>query len=1040
VTITHPVVDSQGNPINGVTRTPAIAEAVVDPVTGRVTAINVTNGGSYEGEPIVTIAPPPDPAGTTATAFAVTFVTPNLPDNSMGMETFMDTPVVNGTVYPYLEVDPQAYRFRILNAANDRFWNLQLHEATSIISSITVTEGGSGYTRPPSVVITDAGGTGAGAVATSTIDPVTGAVTGVDLLVVGSGYTNPTVTFVGGGGIGATATANVYSDPTEVGMVPFTGFQPDGNLWPEGWPTPDWRDGGIPDPRNLGPEMIQIGTEGGFLPTPVVFDNTPIGWDRDPKSATLGNVLEHNLFMGCAERADIIVDFSQYAGKTLIVYNDAPAAVPARDPRYDYYSVNGDETETGGSVPTLPGYGPNTRTIMQIRVKPADPLNPPQPYDLAALQDAFTTTADHESVFVQSQEPIIVPQADYNSAYGLSGVGADTFPSLTMAYERIQDLSLTFRPLDLTTPAVADLAPNAVTIENQNKAIIEEWNTDWGRMEGFLGVEMKYTNSTNQTSLWFRMQDPVTEIMTDTGDVMTFLDAAPDGTEIWKVTHNGVDTHPIHFHLFNVQVINRVDWGGVVKPPEPNELGWKETLRMNPLEDCIVAMRPSVPKLEFGVPDSVRLLDPAMPEGSTMGFVPFDGNGNPTTTVNEYYNFGWEYMWHCHILSHEEMDMMRPIQVNVARELATAPVLDAVFDGAQIGLTWTDATPVGDPNTLGNPKNEVGFRIERSPLDAGGQPGVYLPIGTAPANSTGFIDDTFDPLLSHAYRVVVFNAAGEAMSNVQIVDLIAPTVTIDQAAGQADPTGAGPILFTVVFSEEVTGFDATDVILSGSALPTTAVVSTTDNIAFAVEVSGMSQDGTVVASVGAGAANDLAGNPSEASTSTDNSVSIARILEGTPGDDVFQFIADPSGSWTARVNGVKYSFGPESKAVVFNGGYDVARLWGSLGNDTCKGDPSNVNLYGLGYYIRAGYFDEVHANAVSGTDDRAYLFDSDAADALFARADSDPNLARVTFGGAGNKIEVALFDYVKADGSKGGGNTKDRLDPLNFLLDDINWL
>ena len=56
-------------------------------------------------------------------------------------------------------------------------------------------------------------------------------------------------------------------------------------------------------------------------------------------------------------------------------------------------------------------------------------------------------------------------------------------------------------------------------------------------------------------------------------------------TQIWKVTHNGVDTHAIHVHLFNVQLINRVGWDGAIRPPDPNELGWKETVRMNPLED-----------------------------------------------------------------------------------------------------------------------------------------------------------------------------------------------------------------------------------------------------------------------------------------------------------------------------------------------------------------------------------------------------------------------------------------------------------------------
>ncbi len=43
----------------------------------------------------------------------------------------MDTPLVNGTAYPYLKVQPKAYRFRILNASNDRTLNLQLYYAKS---------------------------------------------------------------------------------------------------------------------------------------------------------------------------------------------------------------------------------------------------------------------------------------------------------------------------------------------------------------------------------------------------------------------------------------------------------------------------------------------------------------------------------------------------------------------------------------------------------------------------------------------------------------------------------------------------------------------------------------------------------------------------------------------------------------------------------------------------------------------------------------------------------------------------------------------
>ena len=42
---------------------------------------------------------------------------------------YNDTPIVNGTAYPVLEVEPKSYRLRILNAANDRFFNLQMYVA-----------------------------------------------------------------------------------------------------------------------------------------------------------------------------------------------------------------------------------------------------------------------------------------------------------------------------------------------------------------------------------------------------------------------------------------------------------------------------------------------------------------------------------------------------------------------------------------------------------------------------------------------------------------------------------------------------------------------------------------------------------------------------------------------------------------------------------------------------------------------------------------------------------------------------------------------
>ncbi len=295
---------------------------------------------------------------------------PGVPHPSMPGESFFDTAVVNGVAFPYMEVEPKPYRFRILNGANDRFWNLQLYEATAgIVSGFTVTAPGTGYTQDTTTVQITGGG-GHGATADAVVDDATGQVTGITIATVGSGYTSvPTVNIVSSGaGAGATATAAIHTAPTEVGMVPAA----TGTGLPANWPK-DGREGGVPDPALKGPNWIQIGTEAGFLPKPAVIPTQPVTWVTDPTVFNAGNVDQHSLLLGCAERADVIVDFSQYAGKTLIVYNDAPAAFPALDPHYDYYTGAPDLTDIGGHPGTQAGLGPNVRTVMQIRVADTTP-------------------------------------------------------------------------------------------------------------------------------------------------------------------------------------------------------------------------------------------------------------------------------------------------------------------------------------------------------------------------------------------------------------------------------------------------------------------------------------------------------------------------------------------------------------------------------------------------------------------------------------------------------------------------------------------
>ena len=101
-------------------------------------------------------------------------------------------------------------------------------------------------------------------------------------------------------------------------------------------------------------------------------------------------------------------------------------------------------------------------------------------------------------------------------------------------------------------------------------------------------------------------------------------------------------------------------------------------------------------------------------------------------------------------------------------------------------------------------------------------------------------------------------------------DVTPPSVTIDQAASQSDPTNVSPIVFTAVFSEPVIGFTGTDVTVGGTAGGTMTATVSGGPVTYTLNVTGMTTSGTVIASIKAGVATGLTGNPNAPSTSTDN--------------------------------------------------------------------------------------------------------------------------------------------------------------------------
>ena len=145
------------------------------------------------------------------------------------------------------------------------------------------------------------------------------------------------------------------------------------------------------------------------------------------------------------------------------------------------------------------------------------------------------------------------------------------------------------------------------------------------------------------------------------------------------------------------------------------------------------------------------------------------------------------------------------------------------------------------------------------------------------------------------------NPVTVTVSNGPPPDTTQPTVTINQAASQADPASAAPINFTAVFSEAVSGFTSADVTVSGTAGGTKTVAVSGGPSTYNVAVSGMTSSGTVVATIGAGAAQDAAGNTNTASTSTDNSVQFNLPSGGAPltrfEENHAAVSSGPAGAW-----------------------------------------------------------------------------------------------------------------------------------------------
>jgi spore coat protein A len=108
-----------------------------------------------------------------------------------------------------------------------------------------------------------------------------------------------------------------------------------------------------------------------------------------------------------------------------------------------------------------------------------------------------------------------------------------------------------------------------------------------------------------------------------------------DSTEIWSLLNFTDDSHPIHLHGVRFQILDRrrfepyyyykqgtVKYIGPAVVPAPEEAGWKDTVQAHP--------------------------------------------GMVTRIITKFEGFAGRYVWHCHILEHEDNEMMRPYEISAS--------------------------------------------------------------------------------------------------------------------------------------------------------------------------------------------------------------------------------------------------------------------------------------------------------------------------------------------------------------------------------------
>jgi spore coat protein A len=235
--------------------------------------------------------------------------------------------------------------------------------------------------------------------------------------------------------------------------------------------------------------------------------------------------------------------------------------------------------------------------------------------------------------------------APFGGAFGGGLASEDLFPNRQtdriMAFDVVVPLSGVpddFDPGNL--PGYGGVG----TEDAVRRVALFEGTDEFGRLQPLLGTVADGDLSGNNVATAYTWFQP-------TSETPSF-----DSTEIWEVYNFTADAHPIHLHLVNFQILDRKDF-------DYDITGVQTTTQHN----GTTGEAPEISNIRNLTPTSVGTEYFETAPKDMVTSLPGDPEGAPPTgqmvRIKAHFNKSGRYVWHCHILSHEDHEMMRVLEV-----------------------------------------------------------------------------------------------------------------------------------------------------------------------------------------------------------------------------------------------------------------------------------------------------------------------------------------------------------------------------------------